>query len=166
MKLSTRARYALRMMVSIARQSNDGKAVSLNDVAEKTRISRRYLEQLAIALKSASLVRGIAGKGGGYLLTQPTVKITLGQIVEAAIGPINVVECVLNPDTCPESEFCECRWVYQTINDRIVGVLQELSLDDLVARPLPKYLCKDLTSEMSGCSTKNRQPVQVSKEDQ
>ena len=165
MKLSTRARYALRMMVAIARQSGDDAAVSLSDIAGKTHISRRYLEQLAIALKSASLVRGVAGKGGGYRLLQPARKITLGQIVEAAIGPINIVDCVLNPKACLESDYCECRWVYQTINDRIIGVLQELSLDDLVDRPLPEYLCKDLVSEKSGCSSIRRNSVQASKED-
>lgn len=135
MRLSTRARYALRMMVTIARHDSEDGAVSLNDVAEKTRVSRRYLEQLVIALKNASLVRGISGRGGGYLLTRSAGEITLRQIIEAAIGPINIVECVLHPDACLESDFCECRWVYQTINDRIKGVLNDLSLDDLVARP-------------------------------
>ena len=165
MKLSTRARYALRMMVTIARQSSGSTAVSLSDVSGKTRLSRRYLEQLAIALRNAALLRGITGKGGGYLLTRPAAEITLGQIVEAAIGPINIVECVLRPQTCIEVDFCECRWVYQTINDRILAVLQELSLADLVDRPMLQSLgqVQDLVS--SSCPTIKSESDSVSKED-
>ena len=165
MKLSTRARYALRMMVAIVRQANGTGAVSLSDVAVKTHISRRYLEQLAIALKHASLVRGITGKGGGYLLTRPASEISLGQIIEAAIGPINIVECVLHPEACIESDFCECRWVYQTINDRIIGVLNDLSLDDLVARPLPQGFGHDWALPASSCPTLQNKPRGISKED-
>ncbi len=166
MKLSTRARYALRMMVSIARQTDEGESVSLSDVAGKTHISRRYLEQLAIALKHASLIRGIAGKGGGYRLTRPAPRISLGQIVEAAIGPINIVDCVLNPESCLEADFCECRWVYQTINDRVVSVLRDLSLDDLVARPLTQNNIEDLDQTHSSCPTIKNRSAQVFKEDQ
>lgn len=133
MKLSTRARYALRMMVAIARNTNgNGESVSLNEVAETTRISRRYLEQLAIALKNASLIRGKTGKGGGYRLSRKPNRITTGEIIEAAIGPINVVDCVLEPETCDMSETCECRSVYCDINRRIMNTLNELTLQSLV----------------------------------
>jgi Rrf2 family transcriptional regulator, cysteine metabolism repressor len=162
MKLSTRARYALRMMVAIARHSDGESVVSLNEVSDKTHISRRYLEQLAIALKSASLIRGMAGRKGGYVLTRPPVDISLGQIVEAAIGPINIVDCVLQSETCLEADFCECRWVYETINDRIVGVFNELSLDDLVDKPMHNNLSHDLAKDVSYCPTQKRG---VSKED-
>ncbi|MCP4601950.1 MAG: Rrf2 family transcriptional regulator [Proteobacteria bacterium] len=165
MKLSTRARYALRMMVAIARQTDGDTAKSLSDVAGETRISRRYLEQLAIALKNASLIRGKTGKGGGYVLTQPAVDITLSQIVEAAIGPINIVECVLRPQTCIEADLCECRWVYQTINNRIVSVLNELFLDDLVARPASESVCQGLAINGSSCPTRQSSSVSSFKED-
>ena len=68
MKLSTRARYALRMMVEITRQANGEKKVSLSQIARSSNLPRRYLEQLAIGLKKASLITGISGKGGGYIL--------------------------------------------------------------------------------------------------
>ena len=130
MKLSTRARYALRMMLEIARREDQG-AVSLGVVSNETDISRRYLDQLAMALKQAGLVRGRSGKGGGYILTRSADSISVGHIVEAAIGPINVVECVRRPDTCDKSGPCECRMVYRLINQRISEVLDEISLATL-----------------------------------
>jgi Rrf2 family protein len=165
MKLSTRARYALRMMVAIARETERTGITSLNDVAVETSISRRYLEQLAIALKQATLIRGITGKGGGYLLTRPAREISLGEIVEAAIGPINIVECVARPETCLEADICECRWVYQTINDRIVSVLRELRLDDLVARPIASGSLDGLALATTTCPTAQHGSVNTSKED-
>ncbi|MDJ0766913.1 MAG: Rrf2 family transcriptional regulator [Myxococcota bacterium] len=164
MRLSTRARYALRMMVFIARHADGSIAVSLSDVAQNTNVSRRYLEQLAISLKNAALIRGIAGRKGGYLLTRSPSRITLGQIVEAAIGPINIVECVLRPESCIEADYCECRWVYKTINDRIIAVLGELCLDDLVASPA-LHKEADLAPWMSICPTLQNITAQASEEE-
>jgi Rrf2 family protein len=119
------------MMVEIARRPGTD-LVSLGDVAVNTKISKRYLDQLAIALKAHSLMRAMRGRGGGYQIARPAEDISVGQIIEAAIGPINVVECVRRPETCLKSEWCECRWVYEKINDGIVSLLNGMSLADLV----------------------------------
>jgi Rrf2 family protein len=132
MKLSTRARYALRMMTVFAKHTNGNNVISLNQVSEESRVSRRYLEQLVIGLKNNALIRGKSGKGGGYTLAQPAEEIRIRQIVESAIGPVNIVECVLNPDICLKSEFCECRVLYSLINRRITSVLDGLVLADLL----------------------------------
>jgi Rrf2 family protein len=160
MKLSTRARYALRMMMEIARNQENQSAISLNDVSQHTRISRRYLEQLAISLKNASLIQGITGKKGGYILTQAAESIRLDQIIEAVIGPINVVDCVLRPDICMDAGFCECRWVYQTINEGIQKVLNELYLDDLVAGKRPDIVNREGAELGTSCPTR-RSPVVI-----
>lgn len=132
MRLTTRARYALRMMLDVAKNGGEEAPVSLATVSERTGISRGYLEQLALALRNARLVRGIAGRYGGYRLTEPASQITIGQILEAAIGPICLVDCVEDPMTCPRAEFCECRVVYALINERISEVLREYTLSDLL----------------------------------
>lgn len=143
MKLSTKARYALRSMIVISRLSQDGQPVSLERVARLTRTSRGYLEQLARKLKRASLVRGIAGRHGGYVLGRAPEEINLGHIVEAAIGPINVVKCVLEPNTCTISDCCECREVYCLLNEGIRQVLQRVSLADLASKqPQEASACK------------------------
>ena len=135
MKLSTRARYALRMMVEITRQTTDETpALTLKEIAETTDVSRRYLEQLAINLKNAVLVRGKQGKGGGYSLARPADEIRVGEIIEAAIGPINIVDCVLEPGACDKSDACGCRSIYCDINERIADTLNDLTLLELAKR--------------------------------
>lgn len=135
MKLSTRARYALRMMVEITRQTSDETpALTLKEIAETTDVSRRYLEQLAINLRNAVLVRGKQGKGGGYSLARPADEIRVGEIIEAAIGPINIVDCVLEPGACDKSGACGCRSIYCDINERIADTLNDLTLLDLAKR--------------------------------
>lgn len=132
MKLSTRARYALRMMLDVARNGVDGEPVSLTTVAERTDISRAYLEQVALGLRAARLLRGVSGRRGGYRLAAPPSEITVGQVLEASIGPICVVDCLEEAALCPRSEYCECRLVYGLINDRIAEVLQAYTLADLL----------------------------------
>ena len=122
----------MKMMVDIARHARGRTAVSLTDVAERTRMSQRYMEQLAIGLRADDLIRGRAGKGGGYTLLQPPEEISVCQIIEAAIGPINVTECVLHPNLCKLSESCECRLIYQLLNQRITELLRDVSLADLI----------------------------------
>ena len=137
MKLSTRARYALRMLIEIARLGDGQSAVNLTRVAEETSLSRRYLEQLAIALKSASLLRGVSGRFGGYVLGRPPEEICVRDVIEASIGPVSVVDCVRDPEACDRSDGCECRWVYAVINERIVDVLNDITLADLLRRDRP-----------------------------
>jgi Rrf2 family protein len=85
-----------------------------------------------MALRNARLVRGVAGRYGGYRLTEPPERITVGQIVEAATGPVCVVDCVDDPATCPRAEDCECRLIYGMVNERIAEVLREYTLADLL----------------------------------
>lgn len=132
MRLSTRARYALRMMLEFARSGGEHEPVSLTAVAERTDLSRGYLEQLALALRHARLLRGVAGRYGGYLLASPASEITVGEVIEASIGPVCVVDCVEDPSSCPRADYCECRVVYRLINNRIAEVLDEYTLADLL----------------------------------
>jgi len=144
MKLSSRARYALRAMIAIARLAEDSAPVSLDRVAQRTQVSKRYLEQLALALKQASLLIGVSGKGGGYRLAQPAAEIKVGQILEAAIGPINIVDCVRHPDVCLMEDVCECRLFYLLLNRRISEVLNEFSLHDLADQGWLKKMGREL----------------------
>lgn len=150
MKLSSRARYAMRLMIEIAIR-NDGEAVSLGYVARKTSISRRYLDQLVQGLKQASLVRGLSGRGGGYRLTRPASEISVEQIIEAAIGPINIVDCVGHPEICRVSHSCDCRWVYGQVNRQISDVLNGISLAELAERSAEQNTDQGTDTEMYGC---------------
>jgi Rrf2 family protein len=119
-------------MLDVARNGGLAKPVSLASVAERTDLSRGYLEQLALSLRHARLLHGVAGRHGGYRIARPAAEITVGQILEATIGPLCVVDCIDDPMGCPRAEFCECRVVYSIINQRISDVLAEYSLADLL----------------------------------
>lgn len=131
MKLSTRARYALRMMLDIAKNGGDAGHVSLTDVSKRTGISRGYMEQLATALRNRRLLHGLCGKQGGYRLAKTAEEITLREIIEAAIGPISILDCLEDPGTCMLTDQCECRPVYSLINRGITRVMDEFTLADL-----------------------------------
>ena len=132
MRLGTRAKYTLRLMMAIGRLAEQRRPVSLGEVARHCGISRRYLEQLVVSLRHADLLRGRSGRGGGYLLSRPASEIRIGEIIEAAIGPITISECVTKADTCMQSSFCQCRLLWQLIDHRIDEVLNEYSLADLI----------------------------------
>jgi Rrf2 family protein len=132
MKLSSRARYALRMMLDVGRNGRKDRPVSLAAVSERTGLSRGYLEQVAAALRTARLIRAVAGRNGGYRLARAAGEISIGEIIEAAIGPICLVDCIDDPEACLRTEYCECRVVYALINHRIAEVLHGYTLADLL----------------------------------
>ncbi len=144
MKLSSRARYALRAMIVVAREGKEGKPVNLGVVADQASISRRYLEQVVISLKNAGLLKAVSGMKGGHLLTRPAGNIMLDEIVEAVIGPINIVECISDPESCLLLEGCACRSLYLLINQRIRNAFNSFTLEDLVEHRIDKAVEKEL----------------------
>lgn len=132
MKLSTRSRYALRVMLDIARHGGETSPVSLAAVAHRTVLSHGYLEQLATALRRARLLRGVAGRTGGYVLRRSPTEIRVGDVVRASIGEVCLVECVKSPSLCARAPRCETRALYCLLNSRIEEVLESLTLADLM----------------------------------
>ena len=119
-------------MLDLARSAGTEMPVSLAAVADTEKLSRGYLEQLAHSLRAAQLLRGVCGKGGGYKLAREPEEITVREVIESVIGPINIVECVEKPKVCPRSDTCECRGVYVLINHRITEALEGFTLADLL----------------------------------
>ena len=148
MRLNTRARYALQLMVSVAHLSRNQEPISLDKVAQRARLSKRYLEQLAAVLRNKSLLRSVPGRSGGYALARPAETIPIGEIIGASIGPIKLVECVERPEACMSSEVCTCRPFYQLLTQRICDLLNEYTLADLIDE---SWLAR-ATSELRGTS--------------
>jgi Rrf2 family protein len=142
------------MMRDIARHGGRNSPVSLASVSERTGISHGYLEQVALSLRTARLVHGVAGRHGGYKLSESADKITARQIIEAAIGPICVVDCVDNPEACSKAECCECWVVYATVNLRIREALDGFTLAHLVDSNWMKETGKAMAARLAG-STSN-----------
>lgn len=132
MKLSTRGRYGVRALVYIALHEEEG-PVAIHTIAEQQGISERYLEQLLMPLKKASLVKSIRGARGGYILGREPEKITMGDIIRVLEGPIAPVECVneVNPDECDRADYCVTRKVWSEVRDAISNILDSYSLKDL-----------------------------------
>ncbi len=131
MKFPTRLTYALRMMVEISRKSEKDVPVPLPEIAEITGTSRNYLEQLAMLLKSRTLLRGVSGRKGGYRLARRAEEIEVLDIVKATMGPIELTRCVSHPESCARSDTCESRKLWRLINLHIDSVLKRYSLADL-----------------------------------
>lgn len=146
MKLKTRERYSLRMMMAIAKLSSDESPIGLKDVSRHCGVSHRYLEQLIGPLKNASLVRALSGRSGGYTLAKEATEIKIGEIFRAAIGPIAVTECVADPTNCIHTEYCSCIHLWTLLNMKITEVLNEYSLADLLNVNWSKKIQRELNN--------------------
>ena len=133
MKMSTRGRYGLRVMLDLALR--DGKnPVLMSDIAQSQQISRKYMHSLLSRLKAAGMVRAVRGMGGGYLLNRACADITLFEILETLEGTLYPIECTLNPRLCPRTEQCATRDVWLEISHCIEKLLTGMTLQDLVDR--------------------------------
>jgi len=131
MKINTRVRYAIRMMADIAKNAAPD-PVPLKDVAERQHLSKLYLSQLATPLRNAALLRSVWGNKGGYVLARPPAEISMLDIMEAVDGPIAVIDCVLEPESCDRIDYCECIGIWRDINEGIVRTLASYTLEDLI----------------------------------
>ncbi len=133
MKISTKGRYALRLMLELA-LADEGIPVSLRDVSKRQEISDKYLEQIVTPLSRAGLVRSVRGAGGGYLLTKPAKEYTVGQILRPLEGSLAPVSCVDGTGCCERADQCVTVEVWREIRDAISGVVDHTTLEDLVRR--------------------------------
>ncbi len=136
MKVSTKGRYGLKAMVDLAAHSTDGSCVSLKSIAERQGISEAYLEQLIAVLKKNGFVKSIRGAQGGYILEKDINQISVGDILRALEGPLDVVECVsergatsCGSGTCKK---CVTKNVWEKISDSLSEVVNSIYLKDLV----------------------------------
>lgn len=90
--ISSKGRYALRVMIDLARQNNEG-YVPLKDIAERQNISKKYLEIIAKELVGAKLLKGVSGKGGGYRLSREVQDYSVGEILDVMENSMAVVSC-------------------------------------------------------------------------
>jgi Rrf2 family transcriptional regulator, cysteine metabolism repressor len=133
MKLSTRGRYGTRAVLELALRYGEG-PVLLKDVASRQDIPVSYLENLMGSLRASGLVATVRGMHGGYYLAKPPSEITLNQIVSALEGSMAPVECVDEQNYCSRAELCATRDVWCEVKQAIEGVLESITVEDLVRR--------------------------------
>jgi Rrf2 family protein len=132
MKISTKGRYAVRLMLDIA-MHDQNEPVRLKDVAERQDISVKYLEQIISQLVKAGFVQSVRGAQGGYLLIGVPKDYTVGRIIREVEGDMAPVAC-LEPGypNCGRSSECVTLRVWKELDDAIQGVLDKYTLADLV----------------------------------
>ena len=132
MMISTKGRYALRLMTDIALNEGQG-PVSIREIAERQEISDKYLEQIIGLLGKAGLVKSIRGAGGGYSLSDKPENITVGTILRVTEGDLAPVRCMQEgAETCTRESICATRMVYGRVYDAINGVVDHITLRDLM----------------------------------
>lgn len=131
MKISTKGRYALRMMLDLAIH-NTGEPIRIKDIAKRQEISDKYLEQIVAILNKAGFVRSLRGPQGGYRLAREPKEYTVGMILRLTEGSLAPVACVEeNASECERLKDCATFYVWEKLNEAINGVVDNITLEDL-----------------------------------
>ncbi|MDZ7696188.1 MAG: Rrf2 family transcriptional regulator [Deltaproteobacteria bacterium] len=131
MKLSTRTRYGVRLMVMLASRYDEG-PVYLREIAEEEQISKKYLSQIIIPLRAAGLVHSTRGAYGGYTLAKAPEDITMKDVIEVLEGEACLVDCVKNPAVCMRVTTCATRDIWTILGEKIGETLKAVTLAALV----------------------------------
>ena len=132
MKISTKGRYALRLMLNLALHGPN-EYISIKTNANKLEVSNKYLEQIISVLNRAGYVRSIRGAQGGYKLAHPAEDYTVGMILRTIEGDLSPVSCMGDESNqCPRHEDCATLEVWKQLDEAICGVIDYITLADLV----------------------------------
>jgi Rrf2 family cysteine metabolism transcriptional repressor len=137
MKISTKIRYGARAMVELASHYGEG-PIELKEIAKKENISLKYLEQVINPLRADGLVKAIRGAKGGYSLAKPPSEICLYDVIEILEGPLNLLECLVDPKACQKISSCVTREVWKEVSDAISRIFYSVTLEDMVNRKREK----------------------------
>ncbi len=130
--ISTKGRYALRVMIDLAEHSGQA-YIPLKDVAERQMISKKYLEIIVKELVRGNMLVGVSGKGGGYRLSREPEAYSVGEIIELMEGSLATVACLENGALpCPRAAVCETLPFWKEYNQLIHDFLYSKKLSDLL----------------------------------
>lgn len=133
MGVSTKARYALRIMVRLARME-PGTSATVQDLSGQEDLSTDYAAQIMMAMRRAGLVVSRRGVGGGVTLARPASHISVADVVEAAEGPIRVVDCAEHGADCHRARACVTRDVWEEATRRLRSYFESVTVESLAAR--------------------------------
>lgn len=131
MKISTKGRYALRLMIDIASHDRDS-CMSLKEISERQGISLKYLEQIISMLCKAGFLMSIRGSKGGYTLAKSPDSYTIGEILRVVEGDLSPVACLENGAECSRSSICPTLAFWQGLRKAINDYVDSYTLEDLV----------------------------------
>lgn len=132
MMISTKGRYALRVMIDLAQQDSE-EYISLKDIAARQNISMKYLEIIVAGLNRGGMLMSQRGKSGGYRLARPAAEYTIGSILKISEGPLAPVSCLEGENRCERSEGCITLPMWQKLDQIMEEYLESVTLEDLLA---------------------------------
>ena len=134
MKISTKGRYALRMLLDLALHSSDG-FIALKDVAERQDISKKYLEQIVPLLNKSGLLKTNRGYQGGYMLIKDPKEYTVGEILRITEGSLAPVACLdHDSNDCPRAASCMTLYIWEGLYKTVTEYLDSITLQDILDR--------------------------------
>lgn len=131
MKISTKGRYALRLMLDLAEHYN-GDYIPLKEIAARQEISDKYLEQLIMQLNRAGFIQSVRGSRGGYRLAKAPEEYSIGSILRVMEGSLAPVACVEEGQECERAESCATYLLWQDVRDAVNNVVDHRTLKDLM----------------------------------
>ena len=134
MKISTKGRYGLRILLDIALYRVGDRPRMIREIANNQEISEKYISRLIIELRKAGMVKSIRGSKGGYRISREPKEITLLDVVEVMEGPVSIVDCVSARDCCPRIASCVTREIWTELNNQIREALQKITLQEIIDR--------------------------------
>lgn len=136
MIISTRGRYALRVMIDLA-ENGKGEYIAMKKIAERQGISLKYLERILPVLTQNQIIEGVQGKGGGYRLTRKPEEYKVGEILRLTEGNLAPVSCLeIGAKPCAKRDECRTLPMWTKLHDMITGYLDSVLLSDLMSLSL------------------------------
>ncbi len=131
--ISTRGRYALRVMIDIAKNQKATGFIPLKDIADRQQISEKYLEGILVILTRENMLIGVRGKGGGYRLTKSAEEYTVAEILLPTEGTLAPIACLKEgAPACNRSDICKTLPMWRGLNSVIINYLSGIKLSDLL----------------------------------
>ena len=132
MKISTKGRYALTIMLDLAKNYKSDRYITLKEISESENISLKYLEKIMLSLKTKDYFISSVGASGGYKLKYEPSKYIIADILEAAEGNIDVTDCVKEKHICPKHHKCNTYKLWDELNTTIKNFLNSKTLEDYI----------------------------------
>ena len=140
MKISTKGRYALRLLLDLAEHKGEG-FISLKEISERQNISKLYLEQIVTLLNTSNILRANRGKQGGYILAKEPSKCTVGQILRLTEGSLAPVACLEDEtNLCERAAFCKTLPIWKELDRIISNYLDSVTLQDMLEQSADNWV--------------------------
>lgn len=139
MKISTKGRYALRMLIDMAKNQGDG-YVALKDIANRQGISKKYLEQIVAIMNNPDILKTNRGYQGGYRLAKDADRYTVGDVLRITEGGLAPVACLdYSAPQCDRAEQCETLYIWKGLNNVINEYLDSITIQDIIDKSKEQF---------------------------